>query len=78
MDHVERIIDNITLSTMERITVSGGCQFKTLFEKRCHDDHPSCMFFYHEDIITLFGFCLQCKLYFASLPEFKLKRVKLA
>ena len=77
-DHVERIIDNITLSTMEKITASDGCQSRPLFETRYNGEHPSCLFFYHEDIITLFGFCLQCKLYFASLPEFKLKRVKIA
>ena len=75
-DHVERIIDNITLSTLEKITASGSCQSRPLFETRYQGKYPSCLFFCHEDIITLFGFCLQCKLYFASLSEFKLKRIK--
>ena len=59
------------------MSVSGGCNCKPLFEKRYNGEYPCCFYFYQEDIITLFGFCTPSKVYFASLTEFQLKRVKI-
>ena len=76
-DHVERITDNMVLTICQKINVSGGCQCKPLFSKRYDGDYPPCFYFYQEGMLTLFGFCTPCKVYFASCTEFQLKRVKI-
>ena len=76
-DHVERIMDNITLTLCQKMNVSEGCGLKENFTKRFTDEYRSCLYLYHEDLIILSDFCLHCKIYFASLTDFRLKRVKI-
>ena len=38
---------------------------------------PSCFYFYQEDLIPLSDFCSECKVNFASSPDFNLKRIKI-
>ena len=53
------------------------CQENYANEQCLYKKKPSCFYFYLEDLIALSEFCAECKLNFASSPDFNLKRVKI-
>ena len=78
IEHIERHLDQMTLSICQKMRATQVCTLKESFEEKYYDEYPSCFFFYQEDLITLYDFCLPCQLYFAALPEFKLKKIVIA
>ena len=77
-DHIEKIIDNIVLSVCQEVYVKEQClNSDKYFDQYKIQKRLSCFYFYMEDLIALSEFCAECKLNFASSPDFNLKRVKI-
>ena len=76
--HIERIIDNITLSICQEVYANDNClNSQKYFDQYRINKRPSCFYFYQEDLITLSDFCIECKINFVSSSDFNLKRIKI-
>ena len=77
-EHIEKCINETVLSITQKMRANQVCRNKNVLQNRYQGDFPSCFFFYQEDIITTCDFSISCKILFASLPEFRLKKVNAA
>ena len=58
IEHIERHIDQMTLSICQKMRATQACTLKESFEENYYHEYPSCFFFYQEDLITPYDFCL--------------------
>ena len=61
-----------------QLSVSNNCKSRDCFKPKYKNLYPCCFNFYKTCLISVINFCTSCKVFFASLPDFHLKKVVIA
>ena len=73
-DFFEDRLNNFQTTQYMQLSVSNNCKSRDSFKPKYKNLYPCCFNFYKTCLISVINFCTSCKVFFASLPDFHLKK----